>query len=717
MAKKKLEGARACRRLLLALPVVFWQPCADAKGDLFFDEDLPMVASVSRLPQRLSETPAAVTIIDQEMIRASGMRTVEDLLRLVPGFQVTSHNQDPAIVTYHGLNSGMNSDEYGPRVQVLIDGRSQYSTLFKSGVNWNLLPVAMENIDRIEVTRGPNTVSYGSNAFMGVINIITLDPSLTKGWLFSANHGNNGIRDQTVRWGGGNENSNIRFTYKALEDDGFQKGSYSGQWTYAPDSRQSQLFDLRVDHQLNDSDDLQFSAARSRDVSLYGRPGSPVNDPLRTLEQTSTALALQWRRVLDAQEEVKLRYAFVEDWAYGPYKQQVKFDTNLASPKSVSYFQAYDPGGRSRTHELEFEHRLQPMKDIRAMWGLGAKDISLYSPAQFSTSEWKHRGNYRAFGNLEYRPQDDWLLNLGGSLENDSISGWMFDSRLGASYHLTPENTLRLVLSRAHRTPSLYEASGMVRKTDTLGTGLTNIDYLAQGVQPERIDSVELGYLGEFKALQASADVRAFVERIPNRILIVPLALPATMADDQDSTFARNLATTNPALGNAIFPYGRADGAINLEKVRIRGYEYQLRWRPLEGTRLIYSNAIVAIDANLTDPSLIAESTGENVEKISRQTRESAPMRTQSAMLIQQLPWEMQMSLMYFRNKSMRWRRNGDPIAPAERIDWRLAKPFKVGGVRGEVAYTMQAINGDQEGRQTLRIANKMQWLSVGFSF
>ena len=118
---------------------------AAAEEDVFFSS-LPVVASVSRLPQQLSETPASVTVIDQEMIRTSGMRTVEDLLRLVPGFQVTSHNQDPAIVAYHGLSYGLASEEYGPRVQVLVDGRSQYSPLFKSGVNWNLLPVALENI-------------------------------------------------------------------------------------------------------------------------------------------------------------------------------------------------------------------------------------------------------------------------------------------------------------------------------------------------------------------------------------------------------------------------------------------------------------------------------------------------------------------------------------------------------------------------------------------
>ncbi len=250
---------------------------AVAEDDVFFSS-LPVVASVSRLPQQLSETPASVTVIDQEMIRASGMRTVEDLLRLVPGFQVTSHNQDPANVVYHGLNTGLSGDEYGSRVQVLVDGRSQYSPLFKSGVNWNLLPVALENIERIEVIRGSNTVSYGSNAFMGVVNIITIDPVLTKGWQVSVNHGGNGIRDEMVRWGESFGEANVRMTYRSLQDDGFQRGFYNvngvNVWTYSPDSRQSQLFDLRVDLPLTDRDDLQLTGTFARDLSQFGRPGN-----------------------------------------------------------------------------------------------------------------------------------------------------------------------------------------------------------------------------------------------------------------------------------------------------------------------------------------------------------------------------------------------------------------------------------------------------------
>jgi iron complex outermembrane recepter protein len=698
------------RQSTAAVFAVFMSGTAIADEDVFFAE-LPLVASVSRLPQLLSEAPAAVTVIDREMIRASGMRSVADLLRLVPGFQVTSPNQDPAVVAYHGLNGGLTTEEYTPRVQVMIDGRSQYSPLFKSGVNWNLLPVVLENIQRIEVIRGANTVAYGSNAFLGVINIVTEENSLTKGWMLSANMGNNGIRDETVRWGGKAGDADIRLTYRQLADDGFQRAYYSA-WTDPHDSRKAKVFDLRADQRLTNRDELQLTLTHAADLSQYGRADRPTTDPLRDLHQDSTSLGVQWRRVVAADEEFKLRYAYTEDWATGPYLEDASFKllTNSYFDPKVPIVYAANPGGKSSVHELEFEHFLSLAEGTRLMWGAGAKSIALYSPGQFSTTDWKHRSSYRTFGNVEYRPAPAWLFNLGASLEHDSVSGSMFDPRASVSYHLTSEQTLRLTGSRAHRSPSLYEALGRVEKKNTGTTAPFNLTYFAQGVDPERIDSMEVGYLGEFKAARASVDVRAFRERIPNRIQIVPLALPASSPDYDEIAADRVYQNLNTP-----YIYGRADGAINLERVVMRGYEYQLRWQPLNGTRLIYSNALVCIDADLTDQSVIADTFGENTDKISKQTRESAPTRSQSAMLIQQLPYDFQASVMYFRNGPMRWRRNGiNPIQASERFDWRLAKSFKMGGSRAELALTVQMANEAQEGRIAgLRYAERLSWLSL----
>jgi len=706
--RRPRSGALA---IAVALAVVADAALADVES---FFADLPIVASASRLPQRLSEAPAAVTVMDRELIRASGMRTVADLLRLVPGFQVTSANQSPAVVTYHGLSGGMVNEELTPRVQVLIDGRSQYSPLYKSGVEWNLLPVALEDIERIEVIRGPNTVAYGSNAFLGVINIITTDTSLTKGWLVSANQGNNGIEDEMLRWGGKAGDADLHLTMQRSADHGFQRAFYN-KWTDPHDDRRSTQVALRADQRLSNNDELQLTLAHVANVSQFGRPDRPATDPFRDLQQDTSAFGAQWRRSFSANDELKLRYAYTQDWAAGPYVLDGSFPLNTNPPTApkipVTY--VYDPGGKSTIHELEFERIQSPTEQTRLMFGGAAKMVAMVSPGQFSTNEWQHRNNYRVFGNLEYRPEMAWLFNLGASVEHDSLSGWMFDPRASASYHLNSEHTVRLGLSRAHRTPSFYEALGRVEVKNAGTSTPFNLTYFAQGVQPEVINSAEISYFGEFKALKASVDLRAFYERIPNRIQVVPLALPASNPDDADSTYERTLWYLNAA-----YPYGRADGAINLERVRTRGVEYQLRWQPLAGTRLLYNGALISIDAELTDSSTIADTVNPNIPKIAAQTKSSAPTHAESVMLIQQLPQEWQMSLMYFHNGTMRWRRNSDPIAPSYRVDWRLAKAFKLGTSQVEVAYTVQMANGAQEGRiGGLRYADRLQWLSLAVKY
>ena len=706
---KQMERAccKRCKPLVLALAGA-WLGSVNASDESLYFSDLPVVASVSRLPQRLSEAPGAVTVIDRDIIRASGARNIADLLRFVPGFQVTPPNQEGGIVAYHGLSN----EEYTPRVQVLIDGRSLYSPLFKSGVNWNLLPVAIENIERIEVMRGSNGVSFGSNALLGVINIITLDPTQTKGWMVSANHGNNSVRDETVRWGGKLGPSDLRMTFRQYGDAGFQKmfdGSLG--WFDPHDTRHGNVFDLQAAIPLTDRDELKVVLSHAEDVSQFGRPKS-TSDPFRDLSQNSTALTLDWRRVLSQDEEIKLRYSHVEDWASAAYVERVSF--NNAAGVGVSFNNLNNSGGESRVDELEFQHLLSIWPKTRMAWGLTAKSVSLYSTGQFYGDAKQQRRTYRGFGNFEWRADDALLFNFGGSLENDSVVGSFFDPRTSVSYHITPENTVRLIAARAHRTPSLYEAYGDTRKFPIGGNTPVDRTFLAvPGLQAERVDTLELGYLGEWKPIRASLDIRAFHERIPNRIQIVPYALDAANPDDRDTLNAIDRLSPN---NNAMYPYGRADTALNLEKVVIQGYEYQLRWQPLDDTRLLYNHAYIRTYANILDETVIADGKGPNTLKIARQTTESAPRNSQSAMLIQKLPLDFEASVMYYKSGWMRWLRNSF-TSPYERVDWRLAKIFEIGSAKAELAYTAQMANHDMQGRRNTRIAKEVHWLSLRVDF
>ena len=182
-----------------------------------FLDDLPVVLSASRLSQPISEAPAAVTVIDQDMIRASGFRDIPELLRLVPGFSVAYTGDNTWTAGYHGL-----ADAYSRRFQVLVDGRSIYSPHYGT-VYWTDLPLSIDDIERIEVVRGPNAAIHGANAFVAVINIITKTAAQVPGEFVSLQAGEQDMRGLTVRHGGGDAAVRYRLTASAQQRDRFER--------------------------------------------------------------------------------------------------------------------------------------------------------------------------------------------------------------------------------------------------------------------------------------------------------------------------------------------------------------------------------------------------------------------------------------------------------------------------------------------------------------
>src|ERR1700694_3869281 len=135
------------------------------------------VTSVSKKEQKLSQVAAAIFVITQEDIRRSGAMNIPDLLRMVPGLNVAQINSNTWAITARGFNL-----QFSDKLLVLIDGRAVYTPLF-GGVFWDTQDVPLENIDRIEVIRGPGATVWGANAVNGVINIITKKAGDTPGVL------------------------------------------------------------------------------------------------------------------------------------------------------------------------------------------------------------------------------------------------------------------------------------------------------------------------------------------------------------------------------------------------------------------------------------------------------------------------------------------------------------------------------------------------------
>src|SRR6266850_1950949 len=223
-AQKGITSAGVRRTLLIglclfgAMPALArgQQPGAPRLTELTLEQlgDIEVVSG-SKRPEEVWRTPLAIHVITREDIRRSGATSIPEVLRLAPGVEVARIDSDHWSVGVRGFG-----DQFSKSVVVLIDGRSVYTPLF-AGVYWPAHDVLLEDVDRIEVIRGPGGTIWGSNAVNGVINIITTPAAQTHGTMVSAGGGNIDRSDAALRYGGGNGST---FDYR-LYGKGINRGA------------------------------------------------------------------------------------------------------------------------------------------------------------------------------------------------------------------------------------------------------------------------------------------------------------------------------------------------------------------------------------------------------------------------------------------------------------------------------------------------------------
>jgi iron complex outermembrane receptor protein len=182
--------------MFLAAPAWSQQKPADLTGRSMEDLMNIEVTSVSKKEQKMSQAAAAIFVITQEDIRRSGAINIPDLLRIVPGLDVSQINANDWAISARGFN-----EQFENKLLVLIDGRAVYTPLI-GGVNWDTQDVPLEDISRIEVIRGPGATLWGANAVNGVINIVTKTAADTQGGLITAGGGTQGQALATAQYGG-----------------------------------------------------------------------------------------------------------------------------------------------------------------------------------------------------------------------------------------------------------------------------------------------------------------------------------------------------------------------------------------------------------------------------------------------------------------------------------------------------------------------------------
>lgn len=635
--------------------------------DAFFD-GLPVVLSASRLAQSLADTPSSVTVIDAAMIRRSGARGLADLLRQVPGFLVAQSINGAPHAAYHGM-----TDQNPRGLQILVDGRSQFSPLYFGGVNWNLIDISLDEIARIEVIRGSNSAAYGSNAFLGVVNVVTLNPAETQGVRVRVAGGDEEVEDRYARMGMHVGDAFVRLSAETKQDGGV---------AHANDGLRNQRFNMRADIPFGLLDELQVLAGVT-DMNLQVEGTVPGLIPSREQRATKDFISLQWLRHLRGDGELALRYVRSNERFSDIFDSDSAFLRSRIATLSLPFMAPIRIRQRIQTtrDDFELQHTLMPSSHTRLVWGAGARYDAVRGPLFYNTHSALRQDVHRVFGNLEWRPSEAWTTNLGMTWERDSLSDMSLAPRLAVNYHVSPRQTVRAGISRAHRLPSLTEERARTYYGAFDGSAFSPAyaalfitRHARGGLEKEVIDSKEIAYLGDFGERGVFLDVRFFHEQIRGRI--VPAELPL------QSPNCEVLVTSG---------CGTAIDFLNAQDVLIRGLEYQLRWRPRAGSELTLNQSFVRIKSKASAELFgLSAATANSVEQ---HMDHSAPRVSSMLRWTQSLPWGLEASLSHFRYSGFQWSADSS-VDAFGRTDVRLGYPFVSGRTKGELALTLEGVSG-----------------------
>ena len=413
-----------------------------------------VIVSASKKPEMVSDVAAAVYVITQEDIRRSGVTSIPEALRLAPGVHVARITATDWAINIRGLNS-----QFAKNLLVMIDGRSVYTHVF-SGVFWDVQDTLLDDIERIEVIRGPGAAVWGANAVNGVINIITKKASQTQGGQLVALGGN---QEQlaSVRYGGTMSNQAYYRAYAKFFNRGdlTDVGKIINNETSDPNDAQSSdnwrsgrggfRVDMVPGHGFKaDSSNtftLQGEAYRNRYDKEFERrsiifPGATSVKTGETDVSEAVGWHLQgnWHHIIGPDSDTTLQF-------YHDYTQK-----------------DYDPGsGRVNVTDLDFQHHLVPVKGQEVIWGLEYKFISdefsdsdniSMVPSDLDQNQWS------AFVQDEITILPDLLTFIAGSkFEYNEFTGLEVQPSIRALYNPHQRVSIWAAISRAVRVPSRLE--------------------------------------------------------------------------------------------------------------------------------------------------------------------------------------------------------------------------------------------------------------------
>ena len=391
------------------------------------------VTSVSKRTQKVADAAAAVFVITQEDIRRSGATSIPEALRLVPGLEVARIDENKWAIASRGFNG-----RFDNKLLVLIDGRSVYTPLF-SGVYWNVQDVMLEDIDRIEVIRGPGATLWGANAVNGVINIISKKAKDTQSTVVTAGGGTEERGSGGVRYGSKIGDTSYRAYGKYFNwgpsqypsgmtaRDGWDalRGGFRADWTPAG----------------ADSLTLQGDIYRSKYGETLTVPS--LNPPYSSTfpnngNYSGGNILGRWNHSSEGSS----------------MSLQMYYDNTTIADNSLFV-------DHQNVFDMDFQHGFHVGDSQQFVWGLGYRSIRDRNDPSFSVSLQPNRvtlNQFSAFVQDELSLVDNRLrLTFGSKFEHNDFTGVEVQPNARLLWTLTPNQSVWTAVSRAVRTPALTE--------------------------------------------------------------------------------------------------------------------------------------------------------------------------------------------------------------------------------------------------------------------
>lgn len=388
------------------------------------------VISPSRVKQQLFDSPNAIWVVTREDIRRSGVRSIPEALRLAPGVYVAQISGNRWTVTIGGFSRG----EFSNTLLVLIDGVTVYSTLY-GYVDWDLLPVSLGEVDRIEIIRGPGGVLYGANAVNGVINIITTRPGTGERSCVRTETGTQGVI--ATQAGGVMVSDDGKFlaSYAAgyNEDNGL--GIDNGDSVY--DYQRLYKISLRTQTELSEQTELSVDGRYLG--GEYANPAQGTGIPEQTRKPESSIVRARLDHYFSGGSQLYLQ---------GFYSRQLLFE------RDGDEYATHQDG---RTQDLEFQHMI-PFELLGAhqlIYGGGYRWVELRHEILKDNSYFYTVAN--GFIHDEWRFLPEWRLNAGVKWEHVSSIDPTWQWRLALLYYLAPGHVLRVSAANSYRSPTVLE--------------------------------------------------------------------------------------------------------------------------------------------------------------------------------------------------------------------------------------------------------------------